>query len=133
MIQSIHPYSLTQPKRQITERHPQQKAQVMHFKGKCNIEKCKAICCYHVPIPEDYLKKFADKIVNEVIFTKKLPKGTYKGKHVLPITNVLSEYENKCPFLTITNKCAIYENRPPLCKEFGTLRKPGLICPRQEK
>ncbi len=109
------------------------KSNVINFKGGvCNIEKCKASCCYHVPIPKDILRKFADKIVNPILATK--PLGFRKdlgGRNVLPITDP-NPYKNKCPFLTITNRCNIYENRPTLCKLFGTSKKADLQCRHQE-
>ena len=105
-----------------------------NFQGKCNLEKCKAICCYNVPLPKDLLTKFTNKIVNHVYEIKKLPKNKeYKGKYIFPITNIINEKHNKCPFLTITNRCNIYEHRPQLCKDFGTKRNDNLlICPHQD-
>lgn len=112
----------------------QKKSNVINFKGNfCNIEKCKADCCYHVPIPRDILLKFADKIVNPILGTKSLGYSKeFDGRNVLPITNP-NPYKNKCPFLTITNNCNIYENRPTLCKLFGSSKRTDLQCRHQEK
>ncbi len=132
MIRNI---SLAQPQFSYSTAGRQNRSQsnVINFQGRiCNVEKCKANCCYHVPIPRDILRKFADKVVNPIIATK--PMGFNKkfgGRNVLPFTD-LNPYKNKCPFLTLTNRCNIYEDRPALCKLFGSSKRADLTCRHQE-
>jgi Fe-S-cluster containining protein len=38
-------------------------------------------------------------------------------------------YKNYCPFLTDIGRCNVYENRPPICREFGTLPDKINQCP----
>ena len=38
-------------------------------------------------------------------------------------------YKNYCPFLTNVGRCNVYENRPPICREFGTLPDKINQCP----
>jgi Fe-S-cluster containining protein len=38
-------------------------------------------------------------------------------------------YRNYCPFLTDFGRCNVYENRPPICREFGTLPDKINQCP----
>ena len=44
---------------------------VVAFNGRprCDIFKCHANCCMNAPIPESYLSKYSDKVVNPVIKT----------------------------------------------------------------
>ncbi len=97
----------------------------------CNVLKCQADCCKNAPLPLDLLDIYKTKIVNPVITIK--PLGFAKGKLFgFPITNLRNLMENKCPFLTPTNTCNIYENRPQICKEYGTLDIPSCRCDLQE-
>ena len=34
---------------------------------------------------------------------------------------IYKPYENYCPFMTKFRKCAVYEERPAICREYGTL------------
>ena len=50
--------------------------------------------------------------------------------------NLLDEYDSKkiynyCPFIKSDASCSVYEQRPPICKEFSTM--PGKIneCPEK--
>lgn len=39
---------------------------------------------------------------------------------------------NYCPFITERGKCAVYKDRPPICKEFGTdTKNPLNKCPEK--
>lgn len=51
----------------------------------------------------------------------------YGKTHVIPVTD--SGY---CPFLKEDLKCAIYEDRPDLCKKFGDESHPAMCCPMQD-
>lgn len=89
------------------------------MKTKCKTSKCNAACCYNVPLTNNELERFADKIVNKVIGTHNLHGAT------IPFTND-NPMLNKCPFLRSDYKCNIYENRPDVCRKFGTI--PELPC-----
>ena len=96
---------------------------VVSFSGapKCLISKCKADCCYNAPIPRYLLDVYKDKVVNPVhgfYEMDNLPEqGGIQG---IAITNLINKIKNKCPFLTKECKCNIYDNRPQICREYGT-------------
>ena len=57
-------------------------------------------------------------------------------KNMDDVHNLLAEYEakkiyNYCPFIKSDASCSVYNDRPPICKEFGTM--PGKIneCPEK--
>ena len=98
---------------------------VVSFSGspKCLIEKCKADCCYNAPIPKYLLDTYKDKIVNPVFALFPGPNIPSRGgRQVIPATNLLNRLRNKCPFLTKECKCNIYNDRPQICREYGTSR-----------
>lgn len=84
----------------------------MTFKCKDNC----GICCGIVPIPTDVWNKSQEKI------QKVVQSNHVSEVYVYPITDDL-----KCCFLTKDNKCAIYNDRPDVCKEYGTTER--LPCP----
>ena len=83
---------------------------------KCRTDKCHACCCYNIPFEKWELERFADKIVNPVLFTMPLGIGTVAFTNEDPA-------KNKCPFLRADYKCNIYECRPEVCRLFGTIDK----------
>ena len=32
-----------------------------------------------------------------------------------------NQFDNYCPFITEYAKCSVYKDRPPICREFGTM------------
>ena len=40
-------------------------------------------------------------------------------------------YRNYCPFLTDIGRCNVYKNRPPICRDFGTLPDKINQCPEK--
>jgi len=125
MISSL---SLAQPQLSystINKRKRNQSNVVSFQKFVYDIEKYQAKCCYNVPIPKNILSKFEDKIVNPIIATKNLGFSKKLGeRNILPFTD-LNPYKNKCPFLTATNSCNIHDDRPALCKFFGSIKRKG--------
>ena len=90
-------------------------------KPKCLIQKCKTDCCYNAPIPRYLTDMYKDKIVNPVLgYHEMCNIPEMGGLQVMPITNLLNKLRNKCPFLTKDCKCNIYENRPQICRDYGT-------------
>lgn len=81
---------------------------------KCDVTKCQASCCYNVPLDKGYLTAFRKKIVNPVV--NKEPIG---GRNYLVFTNE-NPAKNKCPFLRADCRCNIYNDRPKICRDFGT-------------
>ena len=77
-----------------------------------------AACCGIVPIKEEIYLKNKDKSQREV--RQLLP--SLKISEVIPLTEDMF-----CVFLKPDKTCAIYEDRPDVCKDYGI--KPELPCP----
>ena len=89
------------------------------------------MCCGPVPIKKETYEK-----------NKGRAKPHYSvdlGTHVLALQGTDEKPSAKCAFLQDDMKCAIYEERPPICRVFGQtdalpcpfLTKDG--CPRNRK
>lgn len=51
-------------------------------------------------------------------------------EQVEKLLNLYEGVKNYCPFITERAQCAVYADRPPICKEFGTdLTNPMNKCP----
>ncbi len=113
---------------------------------KCDISKCHAECCTFVPLSEQFITKHQDKIQRQIYCINEIHSSKETGIYgqpitfIEPITNELIERhkkeglpipthnekfyidktKQKCPFLTDDCKCAVYDERPELCKIFGT-------------
>ena len=85
----------------------------------CNktIKKCKAVCCYYVPLPKELWEKYKQKAQAEVKVFK------WDEGYVLPLTKNM-----RCPFVGKDYKCVIYPHRPWLCQYFGKINTKGLKC-----
>jgi Fe-S-cluster containining protein len=93
--------------------------------------KCKARCCGIVPIPLTIWQKNQHNIQREVKEAHKVyvtDQENVRHTAFLPITE-----DHLCPFLRADLKCAIYENRPKVCKKFGDESHWALRCPMQHK
>ncbi len=58
----------------------------------------------------------------------------FQLKSMEDVARLLSAYEerqiyNYCPFITKYARCSVYNERPPICKEFGTMPGPLNVCP----
>ncbi len=87
---------------------------------------CKAKCCGIVPIPEKLWKEkkhLAQRLVLE----------SYKIKNKVETAIVPRTADDYCPFLKEDLSCAIYKDRPFLCKKFGDETHPMMCCPVQHK
>ena len=78
-------------------------------------EKC-GECCYLVPFDEGVFVGVKDKANRKIIKEIKIMSGL-----ILPVTSDL-----KCCFLKDDLSCAIYKDRPDVCKNFGKKSNP---CP----
>lgn len=81
---------------------------------KC-VENCNAECCGIVPMSIKKYNIFKRKIKKKIIDNMRL------GNNIVLITK-----DGSCVFLD-NNKCSIYDNRPMICKLYGTIEK--LQCP----
>jgi Fe-S-cluster containining protein len=98
----------------------------MPFECKKYHGKCKAKCCGIVPIKFTLWKRkqnFLQRKIKEIIHGK-----SKEGRVVIPITEDLY-----CPFLTEGLSCAIYADRPEVCRKFGDETHELLCCPMQDK
>lgn len=90
---------------------------------------CQAHCCGIVPIPIPIWQRNQHNLQQEVLEKHKVyATGQDEVRHtcVLPITkNAL------CPFLKEDLSCAIYEDRPKICRQFGDESHWALRCPMQ--
>lgn len=92
-------------------------------KGLCDVKRCKACCCYTVPLPQKTIEEHKSKIVNPIISIEPIGESEeYDGFNVLAMTDK-SPAKSKCPFLRKDYLCNIYENRPNLCRLFGTVKE----------
>lgn len=80
--------------------------------------RCKGDCCGCIPIPLLIFKKNKEKIQREIGEEVILQ----KSQEIYPITK-----DAQCCFLTSHFKCAIYDERPELCRQYGFI--PQLQCP----
>lgn len=85
---------------------------------KCDVSKCHAACCGLVPIPAE-------------IFGRN--KGAIQGPFdLIPCfgeTVIVSKHgTHRCAFLTDDCRCAIYDDRPEICRMFGESDHPLLKC-----
>jgi hypothetical protein len=73
-------------------------------------------CCFIVPFDGELWERIRGQALRPVLEEVRLPLH-----QVLPVTSSL-----KCCFLQEDKKCAIYEDRPPVCQYYGRRRNP---CP----
>lgn len=111
----------------------------------CYTPKCKANCCVSAPLPYGFIADNKTKITRNIITTVPAPRNNrYCIGAEVPITTArtlepagaihineksvkawkiksLFVEGNYCPFLRRGDyKCNVYENRPPICRSFGT-------------
>ena len=65
-------------------------------------------CCYPVIMDKDFVHSHKDKFQREIC--KKLP---VLYNNILPVT-----FDMKCVFLKEDCTCAVYEDRPDVCKDY---------------
>ena len=82
---------------------------------------CKSECCSLVPIDKALWEKNQDKVQQK-------PSEILEMGHnvIVPITPNM-----KCPFLSPDLSCAIYDDRPEVCKLFGNESHINLTCAYQ--
>ena len=76
-------------------------------------------------------------IVSELLICIHLEEQALNGWDQLTAQKVSLIYpqttDGKCPFLREDLKCNIYEDRPSVCKEYGSEKVECLTCPFQDK
>lgn len=85
---------------------------------RCNVKKCKAICCGVVPILNDLLHECANLIQREITLQIAVDENN----------TIAADRNAVCVFLTQEHRCAIYDRRPQICRIFGTGDHPLLQC-----
>lgn len=94
--------------------------------------KCEALCCGVVPIPAPIWQRNQHKLqrpVKEIHKVYYAPE--YENRRRIAILPVMDDF--KCPFLTQDLSCAIYDDRPEVCRKFGDESHQLLKCPMQHK
>lgn len=88
--------------------------------------KCKAECCRFVPMSIRFLENHQDLFQRKVL---KLEPHNGNPRFVYPITTiecwekgvpVVFKEKQICPFLDSNNRCVVYNERPEICKLYGT-------------
>lgn len=109
----------------------------------CYTPKCKAACCLSAPIPINIYNKLKSSAVRKTIFPFPAPPNNrYCKDAIVTITtckalkfagkssmgnnmwsvNLFTD-GNYCAFLRSKGyKCNIYKHRPPICRNFGTIK-----------
>ncbi len=102
------------------------------FECKKYHSKCKGMCCGVVPIPRVLWQKKQHAIQRqpkEVMKVEGVHKVTGERETVIiPMTE-----DHYCPFLKKDLSCAIYEDRPEICRKYGDESHPMMCCPMQDK
>lgn len=83
---------------------------------------CKSGCCGYVPIDKVVWERNQSNVQTLVKEVMEMGDGA-----VLPLT-----YSGKCPFLTAELACAIYDERPEVCRLFGNETHINLTCSYQK-
>lgn len=95
---------------------PEQNGQA--FAKACRKRNCSE-CCGCIPISKEVYTNNLDKI-DQSLVEEVLP-----GDELYVVT-----HDFKCIFLNREkNECMIYEDRPQVCRDFGTHKNPLLMCP----
>lgn len=87
---------------------------------------CQANCCGPVPIPNEDWKRLRFKKKRAIYM---LMEDVFPGV-VIPLG-----FDAHCVFLTHDFRCAIYDQRPEVCRQFGDRKEthPLLQCPFSKK
>ncbi len=80
-----------------------------------NEGKCDAYCCGCVPIKKETYERIKDKAQGEI------KEEIDHGNEIWTFTK-----DGICPFLKEDKTCAIYEDRPDICRNYGKI--PSMPC-----
>ena len=88
------------------------------MKTKCNVKRCRAACCGLVPIPARLLHECSNMMQRQIAMQVEVEDD-----------NIIAVDDNfRCVFLTPDYRCAIYDQRPQICRDFGSDAHPLLKC-----
>lgn len=96
----------------------------MEFDCKSQHHKCKAKCCGIIDFQTEFWEKNQHNVITQPIEVIPFP----NGENVIPITE--SGY---CAFLREDYQCNIYQDRPEVCREYGSESTPYMSCPYLKK
>lgn len=97
------------------------------------LKDCHSCCCGIIPLEKELYEKNKDKIITEPIKIEEYHDSdpfdnNIKKDFVVPITENI-----KCCFLQSDYKCAIYNDRPKVCRVYGDESISTLSCHWQDK
>lgn len=99
--------------------------------------KCQAMCCNIVPFSQERWDRNQNKIVTQpkrIMPAMGPTKCIENGFRIDLEGDIIPETETgKCPFLRKDLLCNIYEDRPEVCKIFGTESHVMMKCNFQDK
>ncbi len=94
--------------------------------------KCQAMCCKCAPIEKEIYERNRDKLVRPV-----LEEHEFEGYDKLEKTNKMLllpvTKDGYCPFLHSDFRCGIEQDKPSICKKYGSEEDPNLRCPFQNR
>jgi len=93
--------------------------------------KCRANCCGCFPFSKTFYEKNKHRVVNEPIELKEFVAPEPPDLEEIPLVIPVTE-DGSCPFLKGDMMCAIYDDRPYVCREFGCEKTKTLTCPHQD-
>jgi hypothetical protein len=94
--------------------------------------KCKAMCCMAAPIEKEVYERNRHRLVRKTLQEIEFDGfDQLDGKVKTLITPVTEDMH--CPFLREDLLCNIYDDRPAVCKHYGSEAVPCLRCPFQAK
>lgn len=101
--------------------------------SKC-LARCKADCCHGpVPMPKGFIDRHV--AVRPIVIRK-----DFGSDHEIAMAldertrnGEANSVMGVCPFLGFDDRCSIYEDRPDVCREFGSESHPMMICSYQSR
>lgn len=94
--------------------------------------KCQAGCCsFRTPIPEKIWLRNQQHVQREIIHVEVDTHGV-NGDGIVE-THIIAVTDKQCAFLKEDLSCAIYDDRPWICKKFGDESCSFMTCSFQSK
>ncbi|HNX02170.1 MAG TPA: YkgJ family cysteine cluster protein [Candidatus Cloacimonas sp.] len=90
----------------------------------CKKLKC-ADCCGPIPFEKVFYQSVLKFKQRPIVSEREV--SSFGEDFIIPVTEDIS-----CCFLTLENSCAIYEQRPQICRDFGNGTHEHLTCPKIE-
>jgi Fe-S-cluster containining protein len=88
------------------------------MKENCNIRRCGAQCCYNAVLPVGFVQSHSKQVVNPVRSVMDTPYNPSLPPSKIYVTSA-KILNNKCPFLRPDHLCAVYDDRPEICRRIG--------------